>query len=78
MLSNRTPTRLELEAGRPLLRSFLQLFEGAEVVALGRHAAHSLSLLEVPHRAVRHPSMGGATRFRSEILEIAAGLRAPR
>lgn len=77
-LSNRTPTRAELEAGRELLRQFLTLYPQAEVVALGRHAAHSLGLLEVPHRAVRHPSMGGAARFRAEILEIAAGLRAKR
>lgn len=77
-LSNRTPTRAELEAGRPLLAGFLQLFAGAAVVALGRHAAQSLTLLEVPHRAVRHPSMGGAARFRAEILEILAGLRASR
>jgi len=74
-LSNRTPTRAELEAGRPLLRSFLRLFPRAEVVALGRHAADSLTRLEVPYRAVRHPSMGGATRFRAEILRIAAGRR---
>jgi len=74
-LSNRTPTRAELEAGRPLLRAFLALFPRAEVIALGRHAADSLTLLEVPHRAVRHPSMGGATRFRAGILEIAAGQR---
>jgi len=73
-LSNRTPTRAELEAGRPLLRAFLALFPRAAVIALGRHAAQSLTLLEVPHRAVRHPSMGGATRFRAEILQIAAGL----
>ena len=77
-LSNRTPTRAELEAGRPLLAGFLQLFDGAEVIALGRHAAQSLTLLEVPHRAVRHPSMGGAARFRAEILAILAGLRASR
>jgi hypothetical protein len=77
-LSNRTPTRTELDAGRPLLRAFLALFARAEVIALGRHAAASLTLLEVPHRAVRHPSMGGATRFRAEILQIAAGLRASR
>lgn len=75
-LSNRTPTRAELEAGQPILRDFLDLFTRCEVVALGRQAAHSLSLLGVPHRAVRHPSMGGATRFRAEILEIVSGLQA--
>lgn len=74
-LSNRAPKRSELEAGRPLLARFLQLFAHAEVVALGRHAAHSLTLLGVAHRAVRHPSMGGAARFRSQILAIAAGRR---
>jgi len=75
LLSNRTPSRAELGAGRPLLGSFLKLFARAQVVALGRHAAHSLALLDVPHRAVRHPSMGGAARFRAEILAIARALR---
>jgi hypothetical protein len=74
LLTNRTPTRAELESARPLLGAFLRLFAGAEVVALGRHAAHSLTLLGVAHRAVRHPSMGGAARFRAEILAIAADL----
>ena len=74
-LSNRTPNRAELEAGLPMLREFLALFVRAEVVALGRHATHSLARLGVPHRAVRHPSMGGAARFRSEILRIAAAPR---
>jgi len=75
-LSNRTPTRAELEAGQPILRAFLDLFARYQVVALGRQAAHTLTLLGVPHRAVRHPSMGGATRFRAEILEIASALGA--
>lgn len=74
-LSNRTPTRAELEAGQPILRAFLDLFARYQVVALGRQAAHTLTLLGVPHRAVRHPSMGGATRFRAEILQIVSGLR---
>jgi len=73
-LSNRTPTRSELEAGRPILSAFLELLPGAAVVALGRHADHALAQLGVPHRAVRHPSMGGAARFRTEILEIVRAL----
>lgn len=73
-LSNRAPTRAELEAARPLLGSFLRLFARAQIVALGRHAADSLTRLDVAHRTVRHPSMGGATRFRAEILQIAAAL----
>ncbi|MDX1376449.1 MAG: uracil-DNA glycosylase [Burkholderiales bacterium] len=77
-LSNRTPTRGELEAGRALLAHFLALFAHARVVALGRHAAHSLDRLEVPHHAVRHPSMGGAARFRTEVLAIVRETRASR
>ena len=73
-LSNRTPTRGELQAGQAILRRFLDLFPRAAVVALGRHADHALDLLEVSHRAVRHPSMGGAARFRAEILEIVGAL----
>jgi len=75
-LSNRTPTRAELELGQPILRAFLDLFSHCHVVALGRQAAHTLTLLGVPHRAVRHPSMGGASRFRAEILQIVSGLQA--
>ena len=31
--------------------------------AVGRVAERALTLLSVPHEAVRHPSMGGATEF---------------
>lgn len=77
-LSNRAPTPAEFEAGEPMLRGMLDLFARRQVVALGRHAARRLSLLGVPHRAVRHPSMGGATRFRADILRIVAAMRASR
>jgi uracil-DNA glycosylase family 4 len=53
--SNRRPTRVEVEAGRPFLA---ELTRGRRVVAVGRIAA---SVLEAPY--VRHPSYGGAVAF---------------
>ena len=74
-LSNRTPTPVERQAGRPFLAAFLRLYPGAAVIAVGRQAAASLDRLGVPNRAVRHPSMGGATRFRAGLVEALADAR---
>lgn len=61
--SNRAPTNLELQAGKHVLSAVLDHFSGARVIAVGRVAERALTLLSVPHEAVRHPSMGGATEF---------------
>ena len=61
--SNRMPTRGELEIGRPLLRSLIELFDVETIVAVGNHAAHSLTILGIEHELVRHPSMGGKKQF---------------
>ena len=63
--SNRTPTRQELQGGLPLLELLFQRFDEAPVIAVGRKAAHSLKQLGIrADREVRHPAMGGATKFR--------------
>lgn len=59
-VSNRRPTRREVDAARPFL---VELTRNRRVVAVGRLAA---SVLDAPY--VRHPAHGGATAF-------AAGLR---
>jgi uracil-DNA glycosylase family 4 len=53
--SNRTPTRAEIEAGRPFLD---EVTRGRRVIAVGRIAA---SVLDAPY--VRHPARGGAVAF---------------
>jgi len=61
--SNRTPDRIEREAGIPVLESLLRAFPSATLFAVGRHAEQSLrdvGRIAVP---LRHPSMGGATKF---------------
>lgn len=63
-LSNRTPTRTEVDAGLTVLRAVLAHFDGAPVVPVGRIAARTLAQLGVRATpAVRHPAMGGATEF---------------
>lgn len=77
-LSNRTPTRAEVQSGAHLLKSVLEHFDGVPVVPVGQVAAKALSSLGVsafPH--VRHPSMGGATAFRSGMIHLAGHLSPP-
>jgi uracil-DNA glycosylase len=67
--SNRRPTRAEVEASRPFLE---ELSEGRRVVAVGRLAA---AVTGAPY--VRHPSHGGAARFRSDLIEALTFARKP-
>ncbi|MBK8322043.1 MAG: uracil-DNA glycosylase [Betaproteobacteria bacterium] len=63
-LTNRTPTRQELEAGAPALERFLALFPGVPVVTVGEKARGKLGELGVEAlAAVRHPAYGGAAEF---------------
>ena len=69
--SNRTPTRHELQAGLPLLELLIQRFDTVPVIAVGRKAAQSLQQLGIrTDREVRHPAMGGATKFREAMRQF--------
>lgn len=73
-LSNRTPTRQELEYGIPYLEAMLDLFQGIQVLAIGQKASDSLSRLGIkPAAKLRHPSMGGATKFKNGLEEFVSG-----
>lgn len=61
--SNRMPTREELEIGRPFVRRLIRGFDIRLVVAVGNHAHHTLTELDIEHEHVRHPSQGGKTKF---------------
>jgi len=72
VLSNRAPTQRELERTRPILLAVLEHFRAATVIAVGRVADKALRRLGVAATAVvRHPSMGGATEFRSQMQTFA-------
>ena len=68
--SNRTPTRVERAEGLAALAALLEAFPQSEVFAVGRHAELALQELGRAATSLRHPSMGGARRFR-EGLRVA-------
>ena len=61
--SNRPPTRAELVWGRPFLHQLHNLFGRPQLIAVGKKAAHSLTIMDLPHHTVRHPSHGGKRAF---------------
>ena len=71
--SNRTPTRSERLEGLAALAALLAVAPRARVFAVGRHAELALQSLGRAALTLRHPSMGGASRFRDGLR---AGLRA--
>lgn len=71
-LSNRTPTRTEIDAGLAVLRAVLAHFDGVAVVPVGQVAGRTLAALGIAaHPPVRHPAMGGATAFAQGLTQIA-------
>jgi hypothetical protein len=63
----------EVARGLPVLQAVLEYFNGATVVAVGNIAEKTLKCLGVQVAAkVRHPSMGGANKFRQQLIEIVA------
>ena len=62
-LSNRKPTRAEVEQATEVLRCFLALYPQAEVHAIGRVSEETLARLGVRAPYIRHPSHGGKTLF---------------
>jgi uracil-DNA glycosylase len=78
-LSNRTPARRELDAGRAVLRAVLEHFDGVPVVPVGQIAARTLTSLAIPTLPpVRHPSMGGATQFAAGVSALVHSLPGAR
>jgi hypothetical protein len=70
LLTNRAPTRPELQLTAHVLPALLGLFANAEVFAVGRVAQAALAGLGVEADAVRHPAMGGASLFREQMRVI--------
>lgn len=70
ILSNRTPTDIELSAGLKYLDAFIGLFENVQLIAVGRKCEDSMGELGKKHIAVRHPANGGAPKFRKQVREL--------
>ena len=65
--SNRTPTPVERARGLPVLEALLGAFPRARLFAVGRTAEASLRDASRKAEPLRHPSMGGARAFRSQL-----------
>lgn len=71
LLSNRAPTRAEVDAGIDALKAVLAHFDGVTVVPVGQVAAATLARLGLETAApVRHPAFGGATKFRAGMAQL--------
>ncbi len=68
--SNRTPSRKELEIGRPFLLGLMALFPAARPIAVGQKAGQALARWEQPAPQIRHPSHGGAHLFKEQLAQV--------
>jgi hypothetical protein len=71
--SNRTPTPAEREQGLPVLQALLDAFPHARLFAVGRQAEAALLSIGREACTLRHPSMGGANRFREALRAACVG-----
>ncbi len=76
-LTNRKPTRSDQEAGKKILVKFLEIFEDAVPVAIGRVSQGVLSQLGIDAGYIRHPSMGGHNRFREGVRQLQKDFTSP-
>ncbi|MEK7521303.1 MAG: uracil-DNA glycosylase [Patescibacteria group bacterium] len=68
-LSNRAPTNLELEIGRPFILDLVKIFGIKNVVAVGNKAEITLGKSGIKGPKIRHPSHGGAKLFAQGITQ---------
>ena len=73
-LTNRKPTRSDQEAGSEALRIFMDTFENAVPVAIGRVSQEVLERLGYEVGYIRHPSMGGHHQFRKGVRSYESAL----
>lgn len=70
LLTNRTPNTTELDIGVEYAKDLLTMFPNMKIIAIGANAAKTLKRYGFACEEVRHPSMGGANKFREQVNEI--------
>lgn len=70
LLTNRTPNTSELDIGVEYAKDLLEMYPGMKIIAIGANAAKTLKRYGFACEEVRHPSMGGANKFREQVNEI--------
>jgi len=69
MLSNRTPTDVELKTGLSILEKLLSMIGSVKVIAVGEKSKAVMQLAGIEAIKVRHPANGGATKFKLQFQE---------
>ncbi len=69
-LSNRAPNAGEVILGAELLKNLIDIIQPKRVVAVGNIAEKTLAGMGIETVKVRHPSHGGATQFREQLLRL--------
>lgn len=69
--SNRTPSKEDIEFGRPILQALMDLFDIKTIAAVGRAGEKTLLEMGIETSFIRHPSHGGATLFRKGMQALA-------
>lgn len=67
---NRKPTEDELAQSVDVIRSFLALYPGRQIYAIGRTAEFALANIGVAAEYIRHPANGGKPKFVEGISKI--------
>lgn len=74
ILTVRTPTASEVLRYSRILSEIILLLKPEKIIAVGRKAQFSLNHLGAACDYVRHPSQGGATKFKKGINSTLAGM----
>ncbi|UCE92667.1 MAG: hypothetical protein JSV73_07475 [Flavobacteriaceae bacterium] len=67
--ANRTPNKVELEAGKKFLLRLLEMFSIEKIITLGRKPESMVRELELKYTYVRHPANGGKNKFISGLRQ---------
>lgn len=70
LLSNRTPTRDEFQAGTDILKQLVKITGIEKIIAVGEQSYAILNQLGFRSIKVRHPANAGAQKFRKQFTEI--------
>lgn len=72
-LTNRTPTKDELQVGLSYMGGLLQYHPKAQIIAVGRKAADTLQAAGYNVLVTRHPANGGARLYAEQFKKIIQG-----
>jgi uracil-DNA glycosylase len=68
--SNRTPTKVEIEEGKPYIDLILELCNKPKLIAVGNKAYDQLKLMGYDVEKIRHPANGGSSEFEQGISKV--------